>query len=156
MGKLEIQVKPPTHFLLSTNVGGLLVLLQTCPCWVIVPSPLETIVLLTLELAAVISAEELSLAAPNTGGFAITVKSAVLVAVLPPNSTLTFPVLASLGTLVTIRVAEAESTVAAIVPNLTTLLLSVVLNPVPTMMTLLPSAPEAGFTEVMVGALPTG
>ncbi len=48
-------------------------------------------------------------------------------------------------------VAEAAVTAALVVPKITTLFAAVVLNPVPLMVTVLPTMPEAGVNEAMVG-----
>jgi len=85
-----------------------------------------------------------------TGADAVTVKFAALVAVPPAVVTLTFPVVAAVGTVAVIDVAETTvNDVAAVVLNLTTVAL---VKLVPVMVTSVPMGPDTGVKDVMVGA----
>jgi hypothetical protein len=86
---------------------------------------------------------------------AATVKSAVLVAAAPTGvSTLTFPVVAPVGTIAVIDVAlVAKVEVAVVVLNLTKPALSEASRRfVPVIVTDVPAGPQVGVNEVMVGA----
>ncbi|MGA7827829.1 MAG: hypothetical protein WCA04_09220, partial [Geobacteraceae bacterium] len=95
---------------------------------------------------------------PNKGATAVmaapgvTVKLAGDVAVLLPTITVTDPVVAPAGTVVTIWVAVELVTTAAVPLNITMLLAGVVLKLVPVMVTVVPGGPEDGAREVIVGA----
>lgn len=86
------------------------------------------------------------------GKRAVTVKSATLVAVLPPTVTEIFPVVAPEGTDVVMLVAVLVITLATIPLNLTVLLFGVVLKFVPVIVTALPTGPLNGVKLVMVGS----
>jgi hypothetical protein len=81
----------------------------------------------------------------------VMVKLAALVAVLPPTVTVIFPVVAPEGTVVVMLVAVLAVTVAAVPLNFTALLEGVVLKFVPVIVTVVPTGPEAGAKEVIVG-----
>jgi hypothetical protein len=83
----------------------------------------------------------------------VTVKSAELVAVCPPTSTVIFPEIAPAGTAATMLVDVGVPLILATVPlNLTILLAGVVLKFVPVIVTEVPTGPEIGLKLVMVGA----
>jgi hypothetical protein len=79
----------------------------------------------------------------------VTVKSAVLVAVLPAVVTLILPVVAPVGTVPVICVSEFTMKVVATVPlNFTELAPK---NPVPVIVTRVPTGPLVGENDVIVG-----
>jgi hypothetical protein len=83
------------------------------------------------------------------GGVVVTVKAVVLVPVPPPVVTLMGPVVAPLGTVALIEVSDATENVAADTPLKVTLLAPV--KPVPTIDTVVPTAPLVGVNDEMVG-----
>lgn len=87
----------------------------------------------------------------------VTVKSETLVAVLPATVTVIFPVDASDGIVVVMLVEVLAVTVAAVPLKFTVLADGVLLKFVPVMVTVVPTGPEVGVNEVIVGtgAAPT-
>jgi hypothetical protein len=83
------------------------------------------------------------------GGVVLTVKAIVLVPVPPLVVTATGPVVAPLGTVALIAVSEATENVVAITPLKVILLAPV--KPVPTIDTLVPTAPLVGVNDEIVG-----
>jgi hypothetical protein len=83
------------------------------------------------------------------GGVVVTVKAIVLVPVPPLVVTAIGPVVAPLGTVALIAVSEATENVAAITPLKVILLAPV--KPVPTIDTLVPTAPLVGVNDEIVG-----
>jgi hypothetical protein len=77
----------------------------------------------------------------------LTVKSAVLVTVPPPTVTLILPVVAPVGTVAVICVAESTVKVAATLLKLTAV---APVKPVPVIFTTVPTGPEVGVKDVMV------
>jgi hypothetical protein len=73
------------------------------------------------------------------------------VAVFPPTVTVIFPVVAPVGTEVTIWVAVALVTFVVVPLNFTVLLIAVVLKLVPVIVTVAPTRPLAGVKLVIVG-----
>ena len=80
---------------------------------------------------------------------AVTVNGVLLVAEPPGAVTVIGPVVAPAGTLATICVAVAEVTVPAVPLNVTVFWLAVVLNPVPLMVTEVPTGPLFGVKPMM-------
>src|SRR5206468_3186880 len=78
-----------------------------------------------------------------------TVKALALVAVPPPVVTLMGPVVAPVGTVAVILVAELTLKVAVVTLNFTPV---VPVKPLPVMVTLSPGAPPDGVKPVMAGA----
>jgi len=96
-------------------------------------------------------------AAPEVGDKLVMLGAATTVKLLPLEATpltvtTTFPVVAPVGTVVTIEVALQLVAVAVVPLNFTVLVPCVVPNPVPVMVTDAPTAPEAGDSVVMLGA----
>ena len=83
------------------------------------------------------------------GGVVVTVKAIVLVPVPPLDVTAIGPVVAPLGTVALIAVSEATENVVAITPMKVTLPAPV--KPVPTIDTLVPTAPLVGVNDEIVG-----
>jgi hypothetical protein len=84
----------------------------------------------------------------------VTVKSEALIALSPFTSTVTTPVVAPTGTVVTILVVVGVPVIVATTPlNFTILSDGVVLKFVPVMVTDVPTNPDTGFRLVMVGEL---
>jgi hypothetical protein len=83
------------------------------------------------------------------GGVVVTVKAIVLVPVPPLVVTAIGPVAAPLGTVALIAVSEATENVVAIIPLKVILLAPV--KPVPTIDTLVPTAPLVGMNDEIVG-----
>jgi hypothetical protein len=83
------------------------------------------------------------------GGVAVTVKAFVLVPVPPLVVTAIGPVVAPLGTVALIAVSEATANVVAVTPLKVTLLAPV--KPVPTIDTVVPTAPPVGVNDEIVG-----
>jgi hypothetical protein len=83
----------------------------------------------------------------------VTIKSLVLVAVFPETVTVIFPVVAPDGTVQVMDVAVLAVTMAVVPLNCTVLLLGIALKFVPVMVTVVPTGPEAGVKEVMVGGV---
>ena len=79
-----------------------------------------------------------------------TVKTPLLVAVLPPTVTEIDPVVAPVGTVVVILVAELAVTNAVVPLNFTILLAGVVSKFVPVIVTDVPTRPLVGVKLVMV------
>ena len=90
-------------------------------------------------------------------GPAVTVKLLELVAVFPATVTVIGPVVAPVGTEVVIEVAVLAVTTAVVPLNWSVLLAGVVLKFVPIMLTVVPTKPDVGVKEVIVGkvAAPT-
>jgi hypothetical protein len=88
-------------------------------------------------------------------GVVLTVKDEDDVAVPPAVVTVMVPVVAPLGTEVSICVLVADFTEAAVPLNFTVLFAAVVSNPVPLMVTAVLTAPETGVNDVMVGTCST-
>lgn len=88
------------------------------------------------------------------GGVVVTVKAFVLVPVPPLVVTAIEPVVAPLGTVALIAVSEATENVVAITPLKVILLAPV--KPVPTIDTLVPTAPLVGVNDEIVGAVGGG
>lgn len=86
-------------------------------------------------------------------GGSMTTKSAVLVAVPAGLLTLTFPVVAPAGTVAVICVLEFAVNAVAGVPVKVTVVVPA--NPLPAIVTLVPTGPLAGVNEVMLGATMT-
>src|SRR6476469_7809714 len=86
----------------------------------------------------------------TTRSGSVTVKLLLLLAVPPPVVTAIRPVLAPLGTVAVILVAETTVKLAAAVPLKLTAVAPVKL--VPVMVTTVPAGPEVGVNEAMVGA----
>src|SRR2546428_2026826 len=84
-----------------------------------------------------------------------TVKLALLVAVLPPTVTLIVPLVAPLGTVVTISVVVDADTVAVTPLNLTMLELGVVLKAVPYTRTAAPTDPACGANSITESVVAT-
>lgn len=85
----------------------------------------------------------------------VTVKSAILVAVLHPTRTLIFPVVALDGTVAEILDVVPLAETTAVEPlNLTVLLEVGVPKFAPSIFTTVPTTPEVGVNEVMEGAKP--
>ena len=80
-----------------------------------------------------------------------TVKSVVDVAVIPCTVTVIFPVVAPAGTATVSCVADALFTVADVPLILTILSDGVVEKNVPVMVTVVPTLPEVGVKEAIVG-----
>src|SRR5437764_6726832 len=80
---------------------------------------------------------------------AVTAKEVVLVADPPGAVTPIGPVLAALGTANTRLVAVDEVTVAVVPLNLTVLLPGVELNPVPWIVTAVPTGPDFGWKSMI-------
>jgi hypothetical protein len=81
-----------------------------------------------------------------------TVKSFALVAVRPATSTVIFPVVAPVGTFVTMLVAVGVPVITAVTPlNFTRLLAAVVLKLLPVKVTGVPIGPDIGLNDVMAG-----
>jgi len=83
------------------------------------------------------------------GGVVVTVKAIVLVPVPPLVVTAIGPVVASLGTVAVIAVSEPTENVGAVTPLKVILLAP--LKPVPTIDTLVPTAPLVGVNDEIVG-----
>ena len=81
-----------------------------------------------------------------------TVKIEVLEAVFAPTVTETGPVVAPVGTIAVILVAELVVTIAEVPLNMTRLLAGVVSKFVPMMVTVVPMGPLTGAKDVIVGA----
>ena len=81
----------------------------------------------------------------------ITVKLLALVAVRPLTVTVIGPLVAPVGTEVTMLVAVGVPVVAVVPLNFTVLLVAVVLKFVPVMVTVAPTRPLVGLKEVIVG-----
>ncbi|HLO25550.1 MAG TPA: hypothetical protein VK187_05510, partial [Geobacteraceae bacterium] len=90
--------------------------------------------------------------APGTPPPAVTVKLDGEVPVRPPTATVIVPVVAPVGTVVTIWVAVELVTTAVVPLNMTTLLAGVVLKLVPVMVTVVPTGPWEGVKLAIVGA----
>ena len=84
-------------------------------------------------------------------GGGITVKFEALVAVCPYTVTVIVPVVAPEGTEVVILVTLLAVTVAVVPLNFTVLLAGVASKFVPDIITVVPTPPDAGVNEVMVG-----
>jgi len=82
---------------------------------------------------------------------AVTVKLVALVAVLPAMVTVIVPVVAPAGTVVVILVTVLAVTIAVVPLNFTVLLAGVVLKFVPMIFTDVPTGPEVGVKDAMVG-----
>jgi hypothetical protein len=82
-----------------------------------------------------------------------TVNAAVLVAVPAGPVTLIVPVVADPGTVATICVVVAETTVAATPWNLTVFWAGVALKPVPVIATLVPAGPDRGENSRIAAAV---
>ena len=86
----------------------------------------------------------------------VTVKSAALVAICPATSTVITPVVAPVGTVVTMLVDVGVPLIVATTPlNFTILLPGMMLKSVPDMVTEIPTCPEIGLKPVTVGGLMT-
>ncbi len=81
----------------------------------------------------------------------VTIKSFALVAVLPATVTVIFPEVAPAGTVTVILVAVLAVTVAVVPLNCTVLFEGVVLKFAPVIVTEIPTEPEVGVNEVIVG-----
>lgn len=88
----------------------------------------------------------------GNAGATVTVKLVVLVAVFPLTVTVIVPVVAPVGTEVVMEVAVLAVTTAVVPLNATELLTGVVLKLVPVMVTVVPTEPETGANDVMVGS----
>ena len=86
----------------------------------------------------------------------LTVKSVVLVAVPPGVVTVIFPVVAPVGTVVVICVAEFTVNVAVVPLNFTEVVVKPVpLKLVPVIVTVVPTTPEVGAKLAIVGGFTT-
>jgi hypothetical protein len=88
------------------------------------------------------------------GGVVVMVKAFVLVPVPPLVVTAIGPVVAPLGTVALIAVSEATENVVAVTPL--KVILPAPLKPVPTIDTLVPTAPLVGVNDEIVGAVGGG